>query len=266
MRKISFVALAGLLVLGACKSLTDIPSSFPTGIVTLSTADAPSGVHRSSPTAYFVNAVNVSIPNSSLNADTCAQIPFPGSSGIAPLTQIAAGPQVTLATTLDTAQMLPAAADANGYIFYKLPANDSVRVAPGSTVHITVPGATNAFDAFDFSAVTADSLFVSPVEANPDSTHDLPITWNPQNGRASSFVLQLEFNTGTSGAPNSQIFCQFTDNGSRAVEARLANLWRHGSSKHVHAYRFLTTGASHSSFQQVILVSTYSTDSTHIAN
>lgn len=78
MKRFLFVAASSLLVLGACKSLDAVPSSISLGLVTISTGDAVSGAHTTSPTAYFVDAVNVSIPNSNQNADTCAVIGYPG--------------------------------------------------------------------------------------------------------------------------------------------------------------------------------------------
>jgi hypothetical protein len=233
-------------------------------VVTIAMGDAPSGVHSVSPAAYFVDAVNISLPNSATSADTCAQLGFPGTATTAPLSQIDAGTPVILATTTDTAQLTPQPADANGYIFYRLPANDSITVAPGSISHVTIPGASNGFNAMNQQFVNADSLALSPIDATPDSTGDLTLHWNPQNGQRASVVVQLEFSSG-SGLANTQIFCQFTDNGSHAVEARLANLWRAGGAKHVHAYRFLTN-ITNDGTDQLDIVSQYSTDSTHVLN
>ncbi len=264
MKQLSYACMFGLLVLGACKSLGDLPTSRPFGLVTVATGDAVGGVHTTSPTAFFVNAVNVSIPQSQLINDTCAQIAFPSSATIAPLSQINAGPQVTISTALDTVQLLPAAADLNGYVFYKLAAGDSARIAPGSTIRVNVPGATNGFDPFNVTAVTADSLFVQPVDGNPANTGELPITWNAQTPGQTSFVIELEFNANQSGAANTQIFCSFNDDGSHSVEPTLANRWRAGSSRHIHAYRWITSTTSTGS-DEVVVLSQYTTDSTHIA-
>jgi hypothetical protein len=251
--------------MAACKSsFGDIPSSIPLGVVTIATGDAPSGVHTTSPAAYFVDAVNVSIPNSGTSADTCAQLAFPGTGTSAPLSQIDAGTPVIVATTADTAQLTPQPADANGYVFYRLPAHDSITIRPGSTSHVTVPGASHGFHAFSLNFVNADSLALQPINATADSTGDLTINWNPQVGPRASVVVQLEYATG-GGLANTQIFCQFTDNGSHAVEARLANLWRAGAAKHVHAYRFLTT-ITNDGTDQLDIVSQYTTDSTRLLN
>lgn len=264
MKHISYVALAGLFVLSACKNLGDIPTSRPSGIVTLGTGDAPGGVHKMSPTAYFVDAVNISFPNSRTILDQCTQLSYPGTTFIAPLSQIPAGAAVTIASPLDTAQLLPAPVDANGYIIYRMSANDSMRVVPGVQNHVTIPGATNGFDAFDFGSVGADSLFVQPIEANPDSTHALPIQWNAQTPGTTSIGLQLEFNTSASGStPNSQIFCSFDDDGHDTVPELMSNAWRNGGAQRVHAYRWVTTVTSNGN-QQVIVISQYSTDSTHV--
>jgi hypothetical protein len=270
MKRSLFVAVAVLLAVAACKSsFGDIPTSIPLGIVTVAMGDATGGVHTTSPAAYFVDAVNVSIPNSATSADTCAQLAFPGLVNTAPLSQIDAGTPVIVSTVtntgVDTAFITPQAADANGYIFYRLPVNDSIQIKPGSTSHVTIPGATNGFDAFSMDFVNADSLKIQPIDATVDSTGDLTINWNPQNGRSASVVLQLEFSTTGSGLANSQIFCQFTDNGSHAVQATLANLWRAGGAKHVHAYRFLTT-ITNDNTDQLDIVSQYSTDLTTILN
>lgn len=256
MKRFLFVAAGSVFALGACKSLDSIPSSVPLGFVTIQMSDAPS-VHRTSPTAYFVDATNVNIPNSGTSADTCAEIGYPGSQAITPLSQIDAGSPIIFATTLDTAQLTPSAADANGYIFYRLPIGDSVRNAPGSTGRVTIPGKSSGFHAFNFTFVNADSLKIQPLQASRDSTHELPVTWNPQAG--ASVVLQLEFGT-TPSTINTQIFCQFTDNGSHSVQASFANVWRAAAAKRVHAYRFLTT-FNHDATDEVVVVSTYSTDS-----
>ncbi len=260
MKRFLFVAATSLLVLGACKSLDSIPSSISLGLVTISTGDAVRGAHRTSPTAYFVDAVNVSIPNSNQNADTCAVIGYPGTTTVSPLSQIDAGTPVIVALTTDTAQLTPAAADANGYVFYKLPAGDSIAIVPGSTGRLIVPGGTNAFHAFNFTFVNADSLKLGPIEASADSTHDMPLTWNAQVGQHASVVVQLEYGT----APNAiatQVFCQFTDNGSHTVQASFANAFRTANAQRVHAYRYLTT-YNNDGGQEVGIVSTYSTDST----
>jgi|BarGraIncu00222A_1022003.scaffolds.fasta_scaffold07026_4 hypothetical protein len=261
MKRFSFVAAVTLVTLGACKSLDSIPSSVPLGLVTISTGDAAS-VHTTSPSAYFVDAVNVSIPNSGNSADTCADIGYPGTAAITPLSQIDAGSPVIVALSTDTAQIAPNAADVNGYIFYRLPTGDSIRIVPGSTGRITVPGASNAFHAFNFTFVNADSLKLGPLEASSDSVHDMPIIWNSQIGQAASVVVELEFGPSSSNF-NEQIFCQFTDNGSHSVQASLVNKWRTANARRVHAYRFLTT-FNNDGADEVGVVSTYATDSTVI--
>src|ERR1700712_1863198 len=118
MRKSLFVVAALVFAMAGCKSsFGDIPSSVPLGVVTVAIGDAPAGVHSTSPTAYFVDAVNVSIPNSATSADTCAQLPYPGTQTTAPLSQVDAGTPVIVALSTDTAQLTPQAADANGYVF-----------------------------------------------------------------------------------------------------------------------------------------------------
>lgn len=267
MKNISYVALAGLLVLGACKTLGDIPTTAPDGIVTFPTGDAFNGVHTMSPTAYFIDAVNVTIPNSHIINDVCQQIAYPGTSSIMPLSQIDAGPQVTVGTTLDTVQLLPAAADPNGYVFYRLPAGDSMNIKPGLTAHITIPGATNGFSAFDFDTPTADSLFVQPLTADPNASGDMALAWNQQTPGTTQFVIEMIFNTAANAStPNSQIFCSFNDDGQDTVPGNLADLWRKGSAQRIHAYRWLTTvvGSPVGDADAVIVISQYTTDSTHV--
>ena len=264
MKRSLFVAVAVLLAVAACKSsFEDIPTSVPLGVVTIAMQDAPAGVHKTSPAAYFVDAVNVSIPNSTTSADTCAQLAYPGLVNTSPLSQIDAGTPITVATETDTALLTPQPADANGYIFYRLPAGDSIQIRPGSTSRVIIPGASNGFNAINQTFQNADSLKLDPIDATTDSTGALTVTWNPQIGPHASVVVQLIFATASSGTANTQIFCQFTDNGSHAVEPTLANLWRHGGSKHVHAYRFLTS-ITNDGTDQMDIVSQYTTDSTTI--
>lgn len=266
MKRSLFVAVAVLITFGACKSdFGNIPTSVPLAFVTLAQFDAPRAVNSVKPAAYFVDAVNVSIPNSQISADTCQDAPFPGTATPAPLTQIDAGTPVVIASTTDTAQLTPQAPDVNGYVFYKLPAADSLLLLPGSTARITIPGATNAFHPFDVTFVTADSLGLAPIDATSDSTGELAVSWNPQVGPRASVVVQFEFTKSPTGTPNEQIICQFTDNGSHAVEPSLANLWRLGHFKHIHAYRFLTTLGGDGT-DQIVILSTYNTDATQIIN
>ena len=267
MKTSSSVALALLLGLGACKNLGDIPTSAPIGVLTFPTGDAVNGVHTMSPTGYFIDAVNVTIPNSHIINDACQQIAYPGTSQVTPLSQIPAGPQLTIKTTLDSADLLPAAADVNGYVFYKLAAGDSMLIRPGLTAHVKIPGATDGFSAFDFDVPTADSLFVQPVTADPAATDAIPLTWNSQTPGSTQFVIQLIFATASSGGvPNSQIFCSFNDDGQDTVPATLSSLWRQGSSQRIHAYRWLTTtvGSPSGDPDAVVVISQYTTDSTHV--
>lgn len=267
MKHISYVALASLAVLSACKNtLGDIPTSAPVGVVTFPTGDAFNGVHTMSPTAYFIDAVNVTIPNSHIINDLCQQLPYPGASSITPLSQIPAGPQVTVKTTLDSVDLLPQPADVNGYVFYKLPVNDSMLIRPGLTAHLTIPGVDNGFSAFDFDVPTADSLFVQPITLDTHANDALPLTWNQQTPGTSQFVIQLEFNVNGGSSPNSQIFCSFNDVGQDTVPATLANLWRAGSAQKIHAYRWMTTtvGSAVGDADAVVVISQYTTDSTQV--
>ena len=266
MRKSLFAVVAVLFTMAGCKgSLEDIPKSVAVGIVTVALEDAPNGIHNTSPTAYFVDASNVNLPNSAVSADTCAQLPFPGISSPTPLPQLDAGTPVIFATPDDTLQLTATAPDVNGYVFYRPPAHDSIAVRPGLTSHVTIPGASNGFHAFSYEFTNADSLAIEPIDATiADSSQDLTLNWNPQLGRTASVVVQLEW-ASSGSTPNTQIFCQFTDNGSHAVERRLAKLWRAGASKHVHAYRFLTS-ITNDGTDQLDVVSQYSTDSTQILN
>jgi hypothetical protein len=266
MRRFSFAMVVLLFTMAGCKgSLEDIPKSVAVGIVTVALADAPGGVHNTSPTAYFVDASNVNLPNSAVSADTCAQLPFPGISSPTPLPQLDAGTPVIFATPNDTVQLTATAPDVNGYVFYRLPGHDSIAVRPGLTSTVTIPGSSNGFHAFSYQFTNADSLALEPIDATrADSTDDLTLNWNPQLGKTASVVVQLEW-ASSGSSPDTQIFCQFTDNGSHAVEKRLANLWRAGTGKHVHAYRFLTS-ITNDGTDQLDVVSQYSTDSTHIIN
>ena len=259
MRKSLFAVAALLFTMVGCKSMESIPSSVSVGIVTVAMADALNGVHNTSPSAYFVDASNVSLPNSAVSADTCAQLPFPGISAPTPLPQLDAGTPVIFASQSDTVQLTPTSADVNGYVFYRPPAHDSIAVRPGQTSRVTIPGASPGFHAFDYTFTNADSLAFEPIDATPDSTGDLTLTWNPQVGKTASVVVQLEW-ASSGSTPDTQLFCQFTDNGSHAVEKRLANLWRAGVGKHVHAYRFLTS-ITNDGTDQLDVVSQYSTDS-----
>ena len=265
MRKSLFAIAALLFTMAGCKgSLEDIPKSVAVGVVTVALLDAPNGIHNTFPTAYFVDASNVSLPNSAVSADTCAQLPFPGTNTPTPLPQLDAGTPVIFATPDDTVQLTPGSPDANGYVFYRPPANDSIEVRPGLTSRVTIPGSSNGYHAFDYEFTNADSLAIEPIDATPDSTNDLTLNWNAQLGKTASVVVQLEW--ASSGVnPDTQIFCQFTDNGSHAVEKRLANLWRAGAHKHVHAYRFLTS-ITNDGTDQLDVVSQYTTDSTQILN
>jgi hypothetical protein len=265
MKKSLFVAAALLISIGACKTLDDIPSSIPLGFLTLATQDEGTTVHKTLPVAYFVRAVNVVIPNSNSSADTCADIPFPGIASISPLAQLDAGTPVIVAMTTDTAQLTPQPLDLNGYILYKLPAGDSLTVVPGSVGRFSGPGATNGFNAFNQTFTTADSLHLAPVDASTANTGALTLSWNPQGSARASIVVQLEFNATSAGAPNEQILCQFTDNGTHDVESSKANIWRAGEAKHIHAYRFVTS-ASNDGTDELVILSQYSTDGTQITN
>ena len=226
MKRSLFVAAAVVLGLAACKSsFGDIPTSIPLGVITVAMQDAPAGVHSTSPAAYFVDAVNVGIPNSSTSADTCAQLAFPGAindgaahadrcrhAGDRPHEQprdarhrvahAAAGRHATATSSIGCRQ------------------RQHRRSSGPRRGMCSSPGASNGFNA-QFKDVRQRGLAqaFTPIDATPDSTGDLHAHLESAGrsariGRRAARVLRQP----APGLANTQIFCQFTDNGAHQVE------------------------------------------------
>ena len=179
----------------------------------------------------------------------------------APLSQINAGTPVIVATDDRHGAAHAAARGRERLCFYKLPAGDSIVDRPGLHVARDHPRHVERLQRLQrrpSSTPTRSRFSRSMRRRQHGRSHDHleSAGRSARVGRAAARVrngLRLA---------NSQIFCQFTDNGIARGEARLANLWRAGGAKHVHAYRFLTT-ITNDGTDQLDIVSQYSTDATH---
>ena len=265
MRKSLFAIAALLLTIVGCKgSLEDIPSSVAVGVVTIATCRCAERHSQHESHGVFRECENVSIPNSSVSADTCAQLPFPGINYANPTPAARRGNAGDLRDS-----------ERYGAAHTRKPRCERLRLLPhsGERQHCREAGADLArHDSRSDERLSRVRLrihergFARPRADQRDSRQHRRSLAHLESAGRQDRIGRSGARVGDHGwTPDTQIFCQFTDNGSHAVEKRLANLWRAGTAKHVHAYRFLTS-ITNDGTDQLDVVSQYSTDSTHIIN
>lgn len=236
--------LAGLAVLVAgCNLSSGINTSRPIGVIQMVANPDTTNGFSTNPTVAFLNNVNLILPNSQGAPDSCVDSVLTQQEAVPPLVgNIGGGTAITAQSDLATAT-LPAALVSGGTRYQLANGDLALRYTPGQSVVFTIPGDPNGFPAMTFSAVTATSFTLGPIETNP--TNDLHLTWGPvQDPLNSALVISLEYSSSpSSSAADRQIYCAVKDDGAFDVPSTLAEKWKNSSAaaRTVTAYRWRST-------------------------
>jgi hypothetical protein len=208
--------LAATSALAACNSVTGTDSGgTPIGVV-LMNARTTTGGYTTAPLANFYGVSSATFVFSNVNSDTCAIESYDTTSVAVTTPQLGAGAYVK-ATVSGTTDSLVKGSTGN-QTYRMISAHGSV-FNPGDSVTITIPGDQAGFPALTGASKTAEPFTIAyPVL--PPAGQPMIISWTPAtDGNAAMFVSLIYAKGGTT--LNTEIFCDFHDDGQGTVQATL---------------------------------------------
>lgn len=136
---------------------------------------------------------------------------------------ITAGPQVGFTVGASSVNAVPAPAAV--FPVYNFATGFFLNFAAGDSVLVSIPGASNGFDAMTIKARLAEPFTASPIPAWVVN-EPMVLTWDPAPAPGSVMFVSLRYST-TPGAtrPDLEIACTFEDTGSGTIPALTANGW-----------------------------------------
>lgn len=136
---------------------------------------------------------------------------------------ISAGPQVSFTVGSFSENAVPAPLAA--FPIYTFPAGTYVDFTAGDSVLVTIPGATDGFQAMAIKTRLAEPFTAAPLPAWVPN-EPMTVTWDPAPASGSIMVVSLRYSS-TIGAtaPDVEIACAFSDTGSGTIPLTLANGW-----------------------------------------
>lgn len=207
------IIAAGLLLVSACRPLTDATGDYRYGSVSVRASGSGSGPYTAIPTATFFNSFEQTLPNSNTLQDVCGTY-FYSPATISPGNLEPGGP-VPLSIRGSSVGMLDEPVGVPGV--YVLPAPNSFQYVLGDTLRVNVPGAAGGFPAGQVSLRLAEPIQLAAL-TNVAPGDDFPISWANNGQGTSGVILALRFGvSATSLAPDRQVLCLVRDNGGYTI-------------------------------------------------
>jgi len=210
-------------VVVACTAATDV-TSVPYGFVTVVAQTAGAG-YTASPVASFFDARGLGAPGAVSAWDSCRVQPYsPGAvlsfGDVYP--SIGAGSAVAVKFGARTDSLFPVAVGRE--IQYKLRTPTSIPYTPGDSVSVVVPGNSDGYPAISFRAKTAEAVAVTNF-GTPNGASRLDLRWNAAQDLNATMTVSFRFGASGADSLNTQIYCQFKDDGADSIPARYMASW-----------------------------------------
>lgn len=234
------IAALALVSLAACKLTSDLPTNAPRGVVNITPVPAAGGTYTLSPTAIFLNAINFTLPDSRVIADSCEVRPYPITAGLPFSFQpIDAGASLTVTAGTSSGTLKP---DTTGTTVTYVLDGAPLAFTPGQSFTITTPGMASGFPAATVTAATPAVFSFAHVDSTPDGP--LTVSWSPAEGVSTAMILALPYTvTPGASAPDKQIYCAVSDTGKVVIPQTLTIEWQAANpgSRRLESYKFRTT-------------------------
>jgi hypothetical protein len=224
-RRSSPLLVIGLLAaVAACNNLTGLQSAngTPVGIV-LMNARTKAGGYTTYPKVNFYSVASATFSTSSVNTDTCVVSPYDSTAG-----------QTTNALQIGGGAFVIAAVSGNTDTLYKAATGDQtyhpssaagMAFIPGDSVSFSIGGDAAGFPQMQVKAKTAEPF--SPITPNPVLGQPMLVNWQPAaTDNNSAMYISLLYNSPINNllygtGLNTQILCDFNDDGQGAVKSYL---------------------------------------------
>jgi hypothetical protein len=216
--------IAVVSVVSSCDNLAGLQGSTGTPIsIVLMNARTKGTGYTTFPRVNFYSVSQATFSFSTINSDTCLISPYDttAASGQSAV-RIGAGAYMLAAVSGDTDSLYKATTSDQTY--------QSTHVAgmpfhPGDSVFFNIAGDVAGFPQFSGSSRTAEP-FVIATPVIPPNGQSMVISWTPATDNNAAMYVALLFNLPANNAAhgsglNTQIFCDFHDDGQGTVQASL---------------------------------------------
>lgn len=232
------IATAGLT---SCKlDSPNLGSEFSLGVIQVFATANSEGELVAQPRAEFFFARGFSHPNSRSATDTCFIAPYTSTLPPRSATYMFAGEHIQLEAGGETHLLVPRTEDWR--ILYELPEGSTLRVQPGQRLTFTVPGDPNGFPPMVISSLIGPATTtITGIPSLPADDEPIPVDWSPVGDDSSKVELAMRYASPSALGLDSQIICDWPDNGSNSVPANLLTGWRlAGSAQQIEFTRYRT--------------------------
>lgn len=215
-RSSPIIVLGMIAVIASCDSLTGSGASTGTPIsIVLMNARTKGAGYTTSPRVNFYSVGSATFSFSTLTSDTCVTAAYDSTAvGSNTALQLGAGAYMIAAVSADTDSL------------YKAPSGNQVYTSkhvsgmpfnPGDSVWLNVAGDIAGFPAMQGKGKTAEPFSITRPVLPPVNTPML-INWTAANDNNAAMYISLIFNKGGGTALNTQVFCDFHDDGQGTVQ------------------------------------------------
>lgn len=241
----------------SCAGTTEL-QSVPYGFLTFVAQKSAAG-HTASPTGTFYNASGLGVPSSTFPGDTCGVKTYTAAAPVGLGTvfpSMNAGSSIQLKLPARTDSLFPVVIGSETQ--YKLRTGTSIPYAPGDSVGVVIPGAggDQGYPAISFRARTAEAFVVQDF-GTPAVGSRIDVRWNAAPDNNSVMVFSFRYSTPGASALNTQIYCQFRDDGADSIPTRYVGSWVSSPQKEWVASRVRTFVAPVSRGGYFDFISTY---------
>ncbi len=227
---------AAALSSGACSLATDTSGGgTPVAIVVLNSR-AKGAAYTTSPTANFYRAQNITFSSASAATDSCVLTGYnPNGGSSTSATSIGGGAFVLVSVSGKTDSLRKSQTD----FTYRSSLASGLAFNPGDSIAITVAGDAAGFPPSTVTAKTAERFSLDPIIV-PTAGQPMTVTWTAASDGNAAMLFSFRYNDGTGTDLNTQIFCDFRDDGSGVVQAANIAKWAAASQREVLSQRLRT--------------------------
>jgi hypothetical protein len=246
-----------LLTVGACDQLTSTNGGGnPVMLVTMNARTKGAGF-TTSPVGNFYRVGAATFSSASSASDSCRGTTYDPSEVPAPITATAIGGGAFVAITVSgRTDSLRKVSTTD--LTYRLATTVGITFVPGDSITFLIPGDVAGFPGVTIQARTAEPYVLNPVIV-PAAGQAMTMTWTTATDGNAAMLVALRYNNGSGSGLNSQIFCDFKDDGAGTVSAALAALWSVSTTREVFTQRLRTSLVRISSVNDAFfnMISTY---------
>jgi len=217
-RSSAIIVLAFVALVVACDPYSSQGSSGTPVAVVLMNARTHNSGYTTFPRVNFYSVGQATFTFSNVNSDTCVVAPYDSAAAVTTTpTRIGAGAFMIMAVSGDTDSLYKATTSDQTYA----PATPTgITFTPGDSVFFNVAGDAAGFPPLFGSGRTAEAFTIT-TPTIPPVGQPMFINWTPALDNNAAMYVSLLYNSGGGTALNTQIFCDFHDDGQGTVQANL---------------------------------------------